>query len=162
MRLGTRFCALTILAGAAACSSTGVSGDPLGSPNTVTATLDNRPWTSSSVVTTFTADGGVFRLIATNPNDSLATQVKIVLVQVPFGAGTYDANSNSATEEVTPRIGAVWSTATAPDGCGFDCTGLSHWGTITFTRFDYQRAIGTFTINPSPHHTSGTFDVILH
>jgi len=164
MRPVTALLSAMAVAAAPACSSPDLPGDPLVSPNKVTAVLDGRPWTSTSVSTaSFVEYGGVFKLIVTNPGDSVATQVKLILVHIPFGPGTYQVIDTTGTEEVLPRAGYMWGTSTASDGCSADCfITFPSWGTITFTRLDADRAIGSFSINPLPHHTAGTFDVSLH
>jgi hypothetical protein len=128
----------------------------------VTATIDGHAWKSTAVTPSYRLTGGVFTLMAQNPTDSLASQLKIVLIKVPYGPGTYAVIDTTGSLEVTPPHSYAWGTATFDDGCDFDC-GITFpvFGHVTFSRLDAERAIGTFTINPAPHSTSGTFDIAL-
>jgi hypothetical protein len=68
----------------------------------------------------------------------------------------------TGSEEVTPRSDYRWGASTTGGVYSDGLILYPSWGTITFTRLDADRAIGSFSINPTPHRTAGTFDILLH
>jgi hypothetical protein len=50
------------------------------SPSTVSATIDQKAWAGQTATLSYDRGTGIFKLVADRPGDSVATELKLVLI----------------------------------------------------------------------------------